>query len=138
MDTQKQRFLRRARRARARGLTLVELMIVITLIGALMSVIAIGIFSKLASGEKKTACMGAKNIAGEVKLYKRDHPDVDCPTADMLKATASKGDKVEVKDPWGKPYDIKCDGEDVVVISGGPSKGQKPADAINSDTCDAK
>ena len=121
----------RARRL-ARGLTLIELMIVITLIGALMAVIAVGLFTNLAKGEKKAACIGTKNISAAAKFYMREHASATedvCPTVDMLRAEAAKGDKIDGVDPWGKPYDIKCDGADVVVSSGGPSKGKKPDDS---------
>jgi len=135
-----QRSARQRSRARrlARGLTLIELMIVITLIGALMAVIAVGLFSNLAKGEKKAACIGTKNIAAAAKFYMREHASATedvCPTVDQLASESAKGDRIEGKDPWGRPYEIKCDGADVVVISGGPSKGKKPDDLISSENC---
>jgi hypothetical protein len=45
----------------------------LTLLAAVGALTVASCWSRGGPSEKRTACMGAKNIAGEVKLYKRDH-----------------------------------------------------------------
>jgi len=73
------------RRAAARGLTLVELVIVITLIGVLTGAIAVGVLKAQKSanvGAAKTAC---DTIRTQTMQWKAQHPTEDCPTVEQLK-----------------------------------------------------
>ncbi|HEX3343444.1 MAG TPA: type II secretion system protein, partial [Polyangiaceae bacterium] len=69
----------------ARGLTLVELVIVITIIGVLTAAISIGVMQaqKRANlGAAKTACSTVRQATMQ---WKAVHPGEDCPSVDILR-----------------------------------------------------
>lgn len=113
---------RAARRAASRGLTLVELIIVITIIGSLMGVIAFAIFQRKATADKETARLACTQFRQSVLTYKQTHPDKECVTPDELKSEKEIDSTTNTKDPWGHPYKIKCDGDEIQVCSDGPNK----------------
>jgi general secretion pathway protein G len=121
---------RAARRAASRGLTLVELIIVITIIGSLMGIIAFAIFQRKAAADKETAKLACTQFRQSVLTYKQTHPDADCVTPEQLKSEKEIDSTTNIKDPWGSPYRIKCDGEEITVCSIGPDKKEG-----NDDIC---
>jgi general secretion pathway protein G len=111
-------------------LTLVELVIVITIIGVLTAAISVGVMKaqKTANiGATKTACSSAKSA---VVLWRNAHPDQDCPTVDQLKREKFLDTGFVAKDPWGNPYKLSCDTEDVVCTTAGPDRKEGTEDDI--------
>ena len=121
---------RAARRAASRGLTLVELIIVITIIGSLMGVIAFAVFSQAAKAKVETARIACTQFRQSVLSYKQSQTDVDCPTPEQLKAEKVIDKTTNIKDPWGMTYKIACDGDEIAVISFGPDKKEGTEDDI--------
>lgn len=122
--------LRAARRRRTAGLTLVELIIVITIIGSLMGVIAFAIFQRKAAADKETAKLACTQFRQSVLTYKQTHPDKDCVSPADLKAEKEIDSTTNIKDPWGSVYLIKCEGDEISVCSWGPDKKEG-----NDDIC---
>jgi len=125
----------RARRVRPRpdrGMTLLEIMIVLALIGLVMVAIVGGVIPQFTKGKIKIAKTAAEKIAGSVAQYATDN-EGKCPTMDELVASGFM-QKSQVKDPWGSPYVIKdCTGADGAhVISWGPDKQEGTADDIKN------
>ena len=123
-------FRRAALRASSRGLTLVELVIVITIIGVLTSAIAVGVLKaqKTANiGAAKTAC---NTVRQATMQWNAVHPGGDCPTVDILKHDKDLDTGFNVKDPWGTPYRLTCDTEEITCVSLGPDKKEGNDDII--------
>jgi general secretion pathway protein G len=118
------------RRAAMRGLTLVELIIVITIIGSLMGIIAFAIFQRKAEADKQTTKLACTQFRQTVLTYKQTHPDVDCPNVDLLKSEKALDSTTNLKDSWGSKFIITCDGEEIRVCSLGPDKKEG-----NDDIC---
>ena len=129
---------RAARRRRTAGLTLVELIIVITIIGSLMGVIAFAIFSSKEKADKKIAALACKQFRTSVLTYKASHPESDCVTPDQLKTEKEIDSTTNLKDPWNMPYVITCEGEDIRVCSTGPDKKPGGDDICEPASSDKK
>ena len=127
---------RAMRRAAARGLTLVELVIVITLIGVLTGAIAVGVLKAQKSanvGAAKTAC---DTIRTQTMQWKAQHPTEDCPTVDQLKAEKDLDTGFSLKDPWGSPYKVSCDSDEITCTSAGPDRKEGTDDDIHRPQVD--
>src|SRR5262249_22981772 len=119
------------RRARARGLTLVEMMVVIALIGVLTAAIAIGVLQaqKRASiGAAQTAC---NKIRSATIQWKAVHAGEDCPTVDGLKKEKFLDTGFNVKDPWNSSYKLACDADEITCTSAGPDRKDGTEDDIH-------
>jgi general secretion pathway protein G len=117
-------------RARSRGMTLVELIIVITIIGVMTAAIAIGVMGaakKANVGAAKTAC---DTIRQATIQWKALHTGEDCPTVDQLKTEKDLDTGFSVKDPWGSPFRLSCESDEITCMSSGPDKKDGTGDDI--------
>ncbi|HXX67781.1 MAG TPA: prepilin-type N-terminal cleavage/methylation domain-containing protein [Polyangiaceae bacterium] len=117
-------------RSTSRGLTLVELVITITLIGVLTAAISIGVIGaqKRASVQAaKTACNTARQATMQ---WKAVHPGEDCPSIEQLKAEKDLDTGFNLKDPWGSPYKLSCDSDEITCSSAGPDRKEGTDDDI--------
>lgn len=122
--------LRAARRAASRGLTLVELVIVITIIGTITAAIAIGVIKQKQKADIKATETFCSTLRQATLSWKATHPGEDCPTADQLKKEKELDATANLKDPFGNTYKIKCDGDEITVSSPGPDKKDGTEDDI--------
>lgn len=126
--------IRKMRRALSRGVTLVEVLIVV----AIMAVIAGGatflVFPEYKKARIKSAVVGATTIKTAADVYNELENTSDaCPTIQDL-VNARKIDGKKVDDPWGKPYKIKCEeGGEIHVISPGNDRKEGTPDDIRDD-----
>jgi general secretion pathway protein G len=124
-DMRNLRF-RATRRAAARGLTLVELVIVITIIGVLTAAISVGVMKA-----KKTADIGtAKTVKSATLLWKNAHPDLDCPTVEQLKKEKFLDTGFTLKDSWNNPFKVSCDTDEITCSTAGPDRKEGTEDDI--------
>lgn len=123
---------KRARRQHDLGLTLLEMMIVLALIGLIAGAIGKQIFDHFKRGQRRTTALQVRELVGTAQTAMIDEPS--CPTIEQLVA---KGYVRSVpRDPWGTPLTLVCpskDGKDPVdVTSAGPDKQAGTEDDINS------
>jgi general secretion pathway protein G len=130
---------RGARRAVSRageaGMTLLEVMIVLAIIGIIAGTVGVGLFKKYQDGLKKTAKTQVLNVQQAVEMYQMDHSQ-NCPQGIQDLVVDGKLDKRQLRDPYGKEIIVKCPGQantdGVDVISVGPDKQEGTADDIKS------
>lgn len=130
--------LRSLRRAASRGLTLVELVIVITIIGVLTAAISIGVMSakkKADVGTTNTACNTARQAT---IIWKTSHPGDDCPTIDQLKQEGQLERSFSAKDPWGNVFKLSCDTDDITCTTAGPDRKEGTEDDIRQPPADTE
>ena len=129
--------LARAMKARnrkgARGVTLVEVLIVV----AIMAVIAGGatllVFPQYKKARIDNAVIGAGVIKQAAELYMNmDAVDESCPTVKDL-VSSKKIDAQKTDDPWGKPYKIVCEEGDIRVVSSGNDRQEGTADDVRDN-----
>jgi general secretion pathway protein G len=124
------------RRAASRGLTLVELVIVITIIGVLTAAISIGVMKAKATADKGTTNTACNSVRSATILWKNAHPGEDCPTVDDLKKEGLLEKSFSSKDPWGNPYKVACEVEEITCSTNGPDHKEGTEDDIRVPPAD--
>ena len=102
--------------ARNKGFTLVELLIVITILGLLMSLVAPKMFSKVGSTQVKTAVAQMQNLETALDTYRLDVGSYPVSLQELRSSTKRNWDgpylpKNVPLDPWGNPYQYESPGE---------------------------
>lgn len=122
--------LRRARRAAARGVTLVEVLIVVAIMAIIAGSATLLVFPQLEKSRVDTAALSAGEVKKAADLYQNLNATGDaCPTIQDL--TASKTlDPQKLDDPWGTPFKIGCEDGEVVVRSLGKDRKENTPDDV--------
>jgi general secretion pathway protein G len=123
-------WLSRARRAAARGVTLIEILIVLAIVGLIAGGVAVVAVPKYQEAQKKQAQIDARTIHPAAEKYRVDHTGEGCPTVELLRDKNELSKSSKITDPWDSPYKIICGDEDVTVLSLGPDKKEGTADDI--------
>ncbi len=118
------------RRAFERGMSLVEVMIVVVIIGLIASGAALSVFPKLKQAQVDTTKTGARTIRQAAETWRGGHGSDECPTPKQLIDDKQLDTASKISDAWDKPYKIFCEEEDTFVTSGGPDKKEGTADDI--------
>jgi general secretion pathway protein G len=129
MNELKKRIERvRARKPRrARGMTLIEIMVVLVILGLIAGAIGYNVFNQLKEAQVRTATLDLKAISNGVDLY---HVETG-QWPDALQQLVPKYIKDLHKDPWGSEYAYVRSGEGYDVYSYGPDKAQGGGDDIS-------
>ena len=124
------------RKAASRGLTLVELVIVITIIGVLTAAISIGVMAAKKKADVGTTNTACNSIRSASILWKSSHPGDDCPTVDQLKQEGLLEKAFNSKDPWGNPFQVACDVDEITCSTNGPDRKEGSEDDIRVPPAD--
>jgi general secretion pathway protein G len=116
-----------ARKSRARGMTLIEIMVVLVILGLIAGAIGFNVFNQLKAAQVKSADLDLKAISNGIDLY---HVETG-QWPDSLQQLAPKYIKEIHKDPWGSEYSYVRTGEGFTVYSYGPDKAQGGGDDIS-------
>lgn len=126
MQRRNDKFTRRtAALVAQRGMTLIEIMIVIIIMAMIATGVSLAVVKQLDKSRIKDARMGACTVRSAVQLYMADHPR-QCPSLEDL-TDGYLDSKKRVQDPWNQDYTIECESDDPDVYSAGPDgEGGKP------------
>jgi general secretion pathway protein G len=111
---------------RARGMTLIEIMVVLVILGLIASAIAYNVFGQLKEAQIKTAKLDLQAISNGVDLYHVETGN----WPDGLQQLVPKFVREVHKDPWGSDYAFVRAGEGYDIYSYGPDKSQGGGDDI--------
>lgn len=100
---------------RNRGLTLIEIMVVLIIIGLLAGLVAYNIGGVTESGYKTRIKTDLSTIANACEMYKLKYNNKYPDSADALASGDNPILKKVPKDPWGNTYQLKREGSKVVV-----------------------
>lgn len=115
------------------GMTLIEIMVVVAIIGLMMGGVGIYAFSRWKKAQLERARSDISNLQTVLQEYIMNKSE--CPK-DLSALHDAKLIKSKPLDPWGQPFIYKCPGEhdkDIGDISSkGPDKQEGTEDDINS------
>jgi general secretion pathway protein G len=114
------------RRRGARGMTLIEIMVVLIILGMIAGAIGTSVFNQMREAQKKTAMLELKALANGVDLFHVETGQYP----DSLQQLAPKYIKEIHKDPWGTDYQYIHAADSYDVYSYGKDKQQGGGDDI--------
>jgi general secretion pathway protein G len=124
-----------------RGLTLLEIMIVIAILGLLVVIVVPRVVGALSKSEVDLTRVAVNNIANDWYNKWDLASDEPCPQSILELAKAVNANEEDTKDPWGMPYKMytSCQGDmpagvstSIGVMSFGPDKKEGTPDDIKS------
>lgn len=120
----------------ARGMTLVEIMIVITIMASVMGVVGFFVFGALDTANERTARIEIQQLEQMVNaFYLSTSPNRLPDTLDELTQGNSPLTKEVPLDPWGNDYIYrKNSNRDFVIISPGADGIEGTEDDVTSDS----
>ena len=125
-----------ARRRRERGMTLIEIMVVITILGLIAAAVAVNVVGQLSEAKVKQARTDLHTIENCLDMYKVDKGHYPS-SEEGLQAVVTAGKcKAGLKDPWGNPYVYIQPGQvhpDSYDIKSYGADGQPGGDGDNAD-----
>lgn len=116
-----------------RGMTLVEIMIVVTIMASIMGVVGFFVFGALDEANKKEARIEIGQLSQMVESYylTTDPHKLPDQLEDLNDKNLVKGGEIPT-DPWGNEYSYRKDGRDFEIISAGPDGQEGTEDDISS------
>jgi general secretion pathway protein G len=119
---------------RQEGMTLIEIMVVVAIIGLMMGTVGVVAYNRYQKAKLTNAKQIVSNIKQALVHWAMDNKD-PCPK-DLKELYAQKLIDKEPKDPWGEDLLYKCPGEhdtdSADVISKGPDRKEGTPDDIHS------
>ena len=110
---------RRRRRRTVEGMTLIEILIVVTIMALIAGAVGVSVMSAMRDARGKQARTDAQTLSSIATRFVLDHGR--CPTSaqDLVEAGLTNRHG-RTEDPWGGDYRFECEDDDVVAISPGP------------------
>ncbi len=133
MKNQNKKLLRGAAR---RGMTLIEIMVVVAILGMIAGVVGVAVMGRFQDAKVETAKLDIKGFGNGLNLYKLKHSRYPT-TAEGLAVLYSESflEGTPKKDPWGNDYIYLSpgtkitDGYDVISYGAGGKPGGDGYDA---------
>ena len=126
----KLRKLCRARRTN-RGVTLVEVLIVVAIISMIAGGVAVFALPKYKEAQIKSAETGARIVRSAIQQWQAANNENSCPTISQLVQEKQLDPGQSTNDSWNQPYTLNCTDDEVVVSSNGPDKKKGTKDDIS-------
>lgn len=113
-----------------RGMTLIEIMIVVIIMAMIATGVAVAVIPQFKKSQVKAAKSDVAAIRTAVQLYQVEFPG-KCPTGEDLKEERVLDKDKRTVDPWDKEFVINCSGNDEPdVFSMGPDMQEGTEDDI--------
>ena len=113
-----------------RGVTLIEVMIVVAILALVAGGVAVFAMPRFQQAQVTTARTAAQTIRQAVMSYKTMDTEGTCPTVAQLVQAKELDPGQTTVDPWGEDFIVSCTDDDVIVLSKGRDKKQGTKDDI--------
>ncbi|MBI5531489.1 MAG: prepilin-type N-terminal cleavage/methylation domain-containing protein [Deltaproteobacteria bacterium] len=120
----------RIARAASRGVTLIEVLIVVAILSLISAGVSLAVLPKFKETQIKTATTNALEIRNAANRWRASHGGTDCPTVSQLVQDKEIDTASKVDDPWSSPYKVTCTEDETTVSSPGPDKKEGSKDDI--------
>ena len=128
------RWNRKKAQRRTRGMTLVEIMVVVAIIGMIMGSVAVGALNQFERAKVKNTRIMIHTVQEALVHYATDNTD-GCPKS-LDDLVTQKYLNHKVVDDWGQPLIFTCPGQHTTdgadIVSKGKDKTEGTADDIKS------
>ncbi|HEX5658531.1 MAG TPA: prepilin-type N-terminal cleavage/methylation domain-containing protein [Polyangiales bacterium] len=110
---------RTARRLRRRGMTLIEIMIVVVIMALVATGVGMAVMPAFTRSQVKVTLTAVQNVrSAAIAYHVAGHPE--CPTVEALREERMLDRQTASTDAWSHGFVIDCANDDVVVRSAGP------------------
>jgi general secretion pathway protein G len=117
-------------RGRARGVTLIEVMIVVVILGLIAGGVAVAVLPQIVKARIEITQTNAKTLRGLASTWRSTHATEECPTPARLKEDKVADRGSPELDAWGTPFKIVCHDDETSVVSLGPDKRESDDDIV--------
>ncbi len=135
IDKSEERIVMHARASRVlrsteRGVTLIEVMIVVVILGLIASGVAVAVFPRFKEAQVKTTKTSAMELRRATEMWRGTHASDVCPSIDQLKTDKAIDTATKASDSWDTPFKITCEDDETIISSNGPDKKEGTPDDI--------
>jgi general secretion pathway protein G len=125
------------RRRRQLGMTLIEIMVVIVIMGMVMGAVTVGVMSYLKKAKKKTTQTQVNRIAATINAEAAEPTNKGKDAKGILEVLVSDGSlkKKDLSDAWGNEVRVEKVDKTFCVISAGPDENFGTGDDIKDEDC---
>ena len=126
----------RSARAASRGMTLIEILVVITILGIIAAAVAVNVVGQLDEAKVKQAKTDLHTLENCLDLYKIDKGRYPSTEEGLQSVVAAGKCKPQLKDPWGNPYVYLFPGQahpESFDLKSYGADGQPGGDGVNAD-----
>ena len=113
------------------GMTIIEILIVIALMGVVMTLVVSNLTDSQDEAMKDAAKLGMGQLDSNLQLYKIHnfrYPTteqglralIEKPSSGATRWRGPYSDESKINDPWGTPYEYESNGKEFKIISPGP------------------
>jgi hypothetical protein len=88
-------------------------------LGELVGCVAARAFLPSGRSRVRQARSDAMTVRSAAEMFLAEDPSADCPTMKDLVSAHIINSATSTTDPWGNPFDIRCDGTAITVSSAG-------------------
>jgi general secretion pathway protein G len=119
-----------SRRRLARGVTLVEVLIVVAIVAMVAGGVTVFALPKYREAQVKSAETWARTIRAAIQNWQAASNETGCPTISQLVQEKHLDPGTSTKDPWGQEFMLNCTEDEIFVSSMGPDKKKGTKDDI--------